>query len=267
MKIDGYPTITTLSDNDLLLIETASDSAYKGIKASDLKAYIGLSSGGSGGGGSGGTDSLASDVVLLMPFTTATGTTDSKGNTTTALNGASISTTQSKWGTGALYLNGSQQISVAHNPAFSMGSSPLTVECWIYPMSNNITIADKSGQAYVSYPNWAFSLNSSNQLQTAIGILNTANIQTGIDSSFPIALNTWYHVCFVWSGNSFTFYINGIQSGIVNANFTPTDRNAPLVIGIEQGQNSGWFEGYINDFRITAAQRYTANFTPPTSLA
>ncbi|OYD98880.1 hypothetical protein [Nostoc sp. 'Peltigera membranacea cyanobiont' 232] len=45
MKIDEYPQITNASSDDILLIETASDSAYKSIKKSDLLSGISSSGG------------------------------------------------------------------------------------------------------------------------------------------------------------------------------------------------------------------------------
>ena len=41
MQIKDYPLITTLSDDDLLLVQTASDNAFKSIKASSVKTYCG----------------------------------------------------------------------------------------------------------------------------------------------------------------------------------------------------------------------------------
>ncbi|MEH1779838.1 MAG: hypothetical protein V7L26_12120 [Nostoc sp.] len=61
MKISEYPVITTLSDNDLLLIETASDGAYKSISNSNLKAEV--SGNGSGSAYIQLTDTRASGVV------------------------------------------------------------------------------------------------------------------------------------------------------------------------------------------------------------
>jgi hypothetical protein len=54
MDIKGFPIITTLSDSDYFLVQTASDGAYKSILASDLKTYFG----GSGGGSSSATKNL-----------------------------------------------------------------------------------------------------------------------------------------------------------------------------------------------------------------
>lgn len=52
MQIKDYPLITSLADDDLILVETASDNAFKSVKASTLKTYCGVattSSGSSGG--------------------------------------------------------------------------------------------------------------------------------------------------------------------------------------------------------------------------
>ncbi|MEH2031324.1 MAG: hypothetical protein V7K67_16945 [Nostoc sp.] len=43
MQINQYPSISTLSDTDDLLVQTASDGAYKTMPGSVLKTYVGSS--------------------------------------------------------------------------------------------------------------------------------------------------------------------------------------------------------------------------------
>lgn len=43
MQVNQYPVISTLSDTDDLLVQTASDGAYKSMPGSVLKAYVGSS--------------------------------------------------------------------------------------------------------------------------------------------------------------------------------------------------------------------------------
>ncbi|MEH2302866.1 MAG: hypothetical protein V7K88_28790 [Nostoc sp.] len=64
MQIKDYPLITALSNDDLLLVQTASDDAFKSLKVSDLKSYIGVSS--SSGSGSGSVTSYPSGMALLL---------------------------------------------------------------------------------------------------------------------------------------------------------------------------------------------------------
>lgn len=56
MRISDYALITTLSDDDLLLVQTSSDGAYKSISVSSLKTIFESSvNGGSGGSGNNGS--------------------------------------------------------------------------------------------------------------------------------------------------------------------------------------------------------------------
>jgi len=64
MQINGYPNITSISGNDLLLIQTASDNAYKKIKRSDFISGI--------GGGS-------SIPYILLTHTLSSGTNGGSG--------------------------------------------------------------------------------------------------------------------------------------------------------------------------------------------
>lgn len=59
MQIKDFPNISILTENDLLLVQTASDGAFKNIKGSDLKAYF---------GGSGATTTSAQSIDLRYSF-------------------------------------------------------------------------------------------------------------------------------------------------------------------------------------------------------
>jgi hypothetical protein len=58
MQINQYPQITSVSDGDLFVVQTASDDALKCIAASDLQAYFGSASTTGGTGTTGTSPSL-----------------------------------------------------------------------------------------------------------------------------------------------------------------------------------------------------------------
>jgi hypothetical protein len=83
--------------------------------------------------------------------------------------------------------------------------------------------------------------------------------------STGLSTGQWHHVALVRNGSSIDGYLDGTKgttrtfSGTIG---TPT--NSPYL-----GSNRGggfWFDGYIDDFRITIGlARYTSSFTPPTT--
>jgi len=77
-------------------------------------------------------------------------------------------------------------------------------------------------------------------------------------------LNTWNHVAVVRFGTSTKMYINGVvqSTTYTDSNTYLSSANRPM-IGSDSGAPGGSnFFGYIDDFRVTRAARYTANFIP-----
>jgi hypothetical protein len=83
-----------------------------------------------------------------------------------------------------------------------------------------------------------------------------------------IQFDTWYHVALVRSGsgtNNMKLYLDGVlESQNTNTYTVPVN---DIVLGrTYTNLNSEYFNGYIDDLRITkGVARYTANFTPPTA--
>ena len=83
----------------------------------------------------------------------------------------------------------------------------------------------------------------------------------------------WNHVAVQKDGANITAYINGVSVGVGvnNGVGTLTNSSLDLVIGsrtYDGGANhyGQWFKGQIANIRISNVVRYTAKFTPPTSL-
>lgn len=82
-----------------------------------------------------------------------------------------------------------------------------------------------------------------------------------VTSSQGLTLNTWYHIAGVADGTQAKLYINGVESG------TPaTKTNAVLMGSWNVGSaSSRYFNGLIDEVRISNNVRYASNFTPQTS--
>jgi hypothetical protein len=87
---------------------------------------------------------------------------------------------------------------------------------------------------------------------------------TGFSTATTLGTGQWYHLAFVNNAGSLAIYINGVSSATSAISGTPqSSTTLPLTIG---ATNSVYFNGYIDDLRITKGYaRYTANFTPPTA--
>ena len=185
--------------------------------------------------------------------------TDSSGSpkTVTAVGNAQISTAQSKFGGASIEFDGTGDYAlIPSNSAFQFGSGNFTIEAWIYPRSfgdfdaiaTNLQGNDTS---------WTFAFLSNGVLR-----FQTNNIVLAATPSSIVTLNQWSHVAVTRASNNFTIFVNGTQQG-AGTNSLILSQLANVTVGGDIAQQT-FFDGYIDDFRITkGVARYTANFTPP----
>jgi len=204
----------------------------------------------------------ANSTTLLLASGTNTGIADYiQKRELTTFGGASISTTQSQFGGSSMLFDGSSGY-VKFNNSIVMGTQAYTMECWFYLNSTSFSPN--------FYPFIGTSTNSTSALD--IRIFSTTTIQVDSNNSstttftLPVTLTTgvWYHVAVTRdaAGNC-NVWLNGVRSTsgnqTVSANYTGTTDS----IGYVNGSPSAYFNGYIDEFRLTlGVARYTANFTP-----
>jgi hypothetical protein len=86
---------------------------------------------------------------------------------------------------------------------------------------------------------------------------NTWNV-----GSTTLATNTWYHLAWVYDGTNVKMYVNGSLEATVSESGTFVD----TVISIASYQQSNYYwNGYLDDIRVSNVARYTAAFTPHTT--
>jgi len=185
--------------------------------------------------------------------------------------GAQISTTQSQYGGGSMKFDGSSsQLAFAHDTTLDLSSGDFTIEASVYINSlafhNVILQKDQSfGTTFTSY---TLMVSAAGKLEGHVGTGNSAGYSQWI-SSAPGLITTgqFYHVAFTRQGAVLRLFVNGALVQTATQTGTPLDGGKPLVIGTYPGGGGtadGWFNGYIDDLRITKGlARYTANFTPP----
>lgn len=183
----------------------------------------------------------------------------------TANGNAQLSTSQKKFGTASVLLDGSGDFltpsATASNYTFP---ADFCVEMWVYPTT--ISGAGRTlfdGRAIGGSNGATFAISSGGVLQWY------ANSSLVINSgATTLATNTWYHVAVSRSGTSTRMWINGTQAG---STYTDTTSYAvasgrPRIGANGNSDDSNNFIGNIDEIRITVgAARYTANFTAPTA--
>ena len=198
------------------------------------------------------------DTSLLLSNTNAGIIDNAMMNDLETVGNTQISTSVKKYGTGAMYFDGSGDYLLLPNTPLLDQVGDYTYECWYYRAGagaggldilclKNVT---SMLYIYVDQSSYKFGINQHNVGGFLLGTTVTA-------------VNTWYHVAMCRSGSTVRLFVNGIQeaSGTYSSNITGT---ATTTIG---GFTSGGYSmnGYLDDLRVTKAARYTANFTPPTS--
>lgn len=182
-------------------------------------------------------------------------------NDMTTFGNAQVSTAVSKFGGSSVYFDGSgDYLLTPSNPAYALSGTSFTIEAWVYVTSSSepyqhVVKGVGSGGNNLMYIDYSGGSN---------GVLSS-NAGGAPASQSGVTLNTWHHVAVVRNGTSVTCYVNGVGG-------TPQTLNpggsgsVALLVGYDGGTSPArYFNGYMDDLRITkGVARYTSNFTPPT---
>jgi len=208
-----------------------------------------------------GGDPYWGQVVLLMHMEGTNGAsvfTDSSSRAaSTTTNTAITSTTEKKFGSTSGYFSGTTEVNFDNSFSY-LACVDTTIEFFAYftslPTPGNYFYFMS---AIDGLNNGVFSVSSSGR----VVFTTSGNAVVG-----DVVINTWYHIAATRSGTVTQGFLNGVkvfgsntESGVVSG-----------CGGIRIGRGllattSTWFNGYIDEVRITKAVRYTANFTPPTA--
>lgn len=182
-------------------------------------------------------------------------------HTVTANGNAQVDTADKKFGTGSLLLDGSgDYLSSAGSSQFIFGTGAFTFDFWIKLNSGatgDNTIFTTGGSAgtgvFLEYS------VTTTLLQARIN---------GVDEivgTSAVSLNAWHHVAFVRSGSTLYCFLDGVEQGAGQTNSADISSNA-LGLWIGQEDAARWFfNGWIDEFRVSNVARWTTDFTPPSA--
>ena len=235
---------------------------------------------------SGGDANFSSVELLLLGNGTngSTAITDSSSNalTVTANGNAQISTTQSKFGGASIYFDGTgDYLSTPNQSWMAFGTNEFTIECWFYISANSGTVGDgtRPGTLVANYPTsgstsngWLFRLlGDTSTTGTGLDFFgrdSSGNIIGQVTYNGTISQSAWHHAAVVRETTIVKLYLDGteVASTSLAASDSFTAAHPLYVATISFSNWQGYFNGYIDDLRITSGvARYTANFTPPTA--
>ncbi len=188
--------------------------------------------------------------------------------TVTASGNAQISTAQSKFGGASGLFDGSgDYITTDSASDFDFGTGNFTIDFWVYRSSSSA-----AGVFSMTSPTCESWINADAQFAF---YCNGYVYKYCIGSVGALSINTWHHIAIVRYGtaeNNLAFYFDGVlqTSGTwwdnLAANESMPDVGNFLIGSDGPSAPSGWFNGYIDEFRISKGiARWTTDFTAPTS--
>ncbi len=212
-------------------------------------------------------DPLWANVTSRMRFDGANGSTvfeDVKGLAWSAVGNAAISTTQSKFGSASLRLDGNLDgVSLGASGAFDFGSGDFTVEMWLYVIAHtNVTAAilATGAGAWVAGQR-VFRFDTGNRL--SFYPHEGGPVLVGA-TAFPVGV--WRHIALVRSGATLRIFLHGVQDASASiSNTVNFNSGGKTFLGYSDFDDLS-LNGYIDELRVTkGVARYIANFTPPSA--
>lgn len=176
--------------------------------------------------------------------------------------GVTVSDAQSKFGGKSLYFNGSAYLTISDINLLP-ATGDFTVDWWEYRTASSEgavvfhqPVKAKDGTGTI------FGYGYSGQVNAYIG--NTSgsfNIMPQTSMGAEV-LNQWVHRAAVRSGNRFLLFANGVLQNTVTSS-AALARNITPYIGRYDSGNYLYYNGYLDEFRISDVARWTADFVPP----
>jgi len=209
------------------------------------------------------------NTSLLLSGTNAGIYDNAMENDVTTVGSTQVSTSVVKYGTGSMKFNGTTDyLTIPYTPQYNFGTSNWTVECWVNATSlSGGTICALNDFNNGGYASIRPQINTDGSMYLLCASANPGWINTSTTATGLISTGTWYHIAAVRNGSTFTLYINGTSQLTYTSSSALFSTGTYSHIGcVFSGSSaSGFFTGYIDDFRVTnGVARYTANFTPPT---
>ena len=216
-------------------------------------------------------DPYGANVSLLLHMDGSNNSTtfvDSSlaARTVTARGNAKISTSVFKYGGASGAFDGATDaVTVADSSDFNFGTSPFTIEMWVYfnSLSKNIGLASHAALSG-SNNSWNLAWFTNNTLSFRYSF--TGSTATTRSASWTPSTSTWYHLALTRDvSGTLRVFVDGTQ--IYSVAITTSafyDSTADIVIGARYSAYEDSLNGYLDDVRITkGVARYTSAFTPP----
>lgn len=203
-------------------------------------------------------------VVLLLGFNGADASTTHSDESPTAkgltsfTGNAQLDTAEKKFGNASLLLDGTGD-RVAYNDSadFNLSNGLYTVEMWINPDSVTGTRFLAGQWQSAGNLGWVFNLSGSTLRMT---VSTDGSSSVSDPTGGTVTTGSWQHVAADFDGSKYRLYHNGSMVGSSTTLRTYNNSTNFLSIGSNHGADSFFFDGWIDEFRLTkGVARYASD--------
>jgi hypothetical protein len=142
-----------------------------------------------------------------------------------------------------------------------------TIEAWVNWSSTGLSAWQRIFDFGTGTSDFMFLTPSSNTNQVRFAIVQGATVET-VDASIQLPTNAWTHVAVsIDNTNTGRIFINGVLQGTATFNLRPASlgNTTQNYLGKSQFLPDPYFNGVIDELRISNVARYTSSFTPQTT--
>ncbi len=166
--------------------------------------------------------------------------------------------------TSGLFNGTTDYLSIPDSDKWYFGDTPFTIDLQVRAnsYSSNQTFISQSAD---SNNYWSLGYDTTNgyNFRAVSGGTEVVNVTHANNTGY--SANTFHHIEVVRDGSSFKIYRDGIQLGSQTTSNVMPDINGPLEICRQNVASAyNYFNGFIDELRISHVARHTTSFTPLT---
>jgi YD repeat-containing protein len=164
--------------------------------------------------------------------------------------------------------NGTSSYTQAPSSSSLNITGSITLEAWIKINALGAPRAVISREAFQqSGTGGGYRLLITDTGRVRLDLFQTHNTYVNLSGAATITTGVWHHVAGVFNGTQMRVYLNGVLDGSLSTTSGPTTGTGTFHIGrFSYSFNPYYFNGLIDDARVSNAALYTSNFTPSNNL-
>jgi hypothetical protein len=157
----------------------------------------------------------------------------------------------------------SAYVDVPYNANLNI-TGALTLEAWVKTSSTAVQQVVERGDWFQNQMSYQLTLVQS---KVRLDIMQSNGSYAAAAGNTAMSLNAWHHIAGVYDGSQMRVYLDGVLDGTATATMAPGNNTT----GFRIGKSSflyypNYFNGRIDEVRVSNAAIYNSNFTPAIHL-